>query len=96
MAVTDIAEALTAHDRPYKKAMPLEKVYGILRSMVQNGQLDHNLVEIFIQERVYEKYQQKYGASGGPSPGNSIRKRPIRKNEPISRKIMNAKLPVAS
>ena len=30
MAVTDIAEALTASDRPYKKAMPLETVYRIL------------------------------------------------------------------
>ena len=32
MAVTDIAEALTAKDRPYKKAMPLEQVYKILRT----------------------------------------------------------------
>ncbi len=35
MAVTDIAEALTASDRPYKKAMPLETVYRILRSMAE-------------------------------------------------------------
>ena len=39
MAVTDIAEALTAKDRPYKKAMPLEQVYRILRSMADKKEL---------------------------------------------------------
>ncbi len=56
MAVTDIAEALTATDRPYKKAMPLDNVYRILRAMVQDGNLDHDLVEFFINEKIYERY----------------------------------------
>ena len=59
MAVTDIAEALTASDRPYKKAMPLETVYRILRSMVEGGELDPNLVELFIEKEVYKTYQEK-------------------------------------
>jgi len=59
MAVTDIAEALTASDRPYKKAMPLNVVYKILRSMAKNGELDENLVELFINEDVYGKVQRK-------------------------------------
>ena len=60
MAVTDIAEALTASDRPYKKAMPLETVYRILRSMVEGGELDPNLVELFIEREVYKIYQEKH------------------------------------
>lgn len=56
MAVADIAEALTAADRPYKKAMPLDVVYKILRSMAQNGELDPNLVNLFIENKIYERY----------------------------------------
>jgi HD-GYP domain-containing protein (c-di-GMP phosphodiesterase class II) len=60
MAVTDIAEALTASDRPYKKGMPLSNVYRILRSMSEHQELDQNLVEFFIEEKVYERYKEKY------------------------------------
>jgi HD-GYP domain-containing protein (c-di-GMP phosphodiesterase class II) len=60
MAVTDIAEALTASDRPYKKAMPLETVYRILRSMAEKGELDSSLVELFIEKDVYKIYQEKH------------------------------------
>ena len=60
MAVTDIAEALTASDRPYKKAMPLETVYRILRSMVEGEELDPNLVELFIEKEVYKIYLKKH------------------------------------
>jgi HD-GYP domain-containing protein (c-di-GMP phosphodiesterase class II) len=60
MAVTDIAEALTASDRPYKKAMPLETVYRILRSMAGNGELDNDMVELFINKEIYKIYQEKH------------------------------------
>lgn len=60
MAVTDIAEALTASDRPYKKAMPLETVYRILRSMAEKGELDESLVELFIEKEVYKLYQERH------------------------------------
>jgi HD-GYP domain-containing protein (c-di-GMP phosphodiesterase class II) len=60
MAVTDIVEALTASDRPYKKSMPLSQVYIILRDMAQKSELDHDMVELFINENVYEKYRGKY------------------------------------
>ncbi|MZH40313.1 MAG: GAF domain-containing protein [Nitrospinae bacterium] len=60
MAVTDIAEALTASDRPYKKAMPLETVYRILRSMAEKGELDPNLVDLFIDKEVYKIYQERH------------------------------------
>ncbi len=60
MAVTDITEALTAKDRPYKKAMPLDQVYTILRKMAERNELDHDLVEFFIKEKIYEVYQAQY------------------------------------
>lgn len=66
MAVTDIAEALTAKDRPYKKAMPLKQVYKILKSMVGNNELDRDLVEFFINEKIYEAYQTKYENPDSP------------------------------
>jgi HD-GYP domain-containing protein (c-di-GMP phosphodiesterase class II) len=60
MAVTDIAEALTASDRPYKKAMPLETVHRILGSMAEKGELDPGLVELFIEKDIYKLYQERH------------------------------------
>lgn len=67
LAVTDIAEALTASDRPYKKGMPLEEVHRILGFMVKDGNLDPDLVDLFVKEGVYEKYieELKKNENGG-------------------------------
>jgi len=81
MAVTDVAEALTASDRPYKKAMPLDNVYRILRAMANDNELDHDLVEFFIEEKVYEQYLTQHESSGG---GNGASGKP--KKEPKSLK----------
>jgi len=70
MAVTDVAEALTAADRPYKKAMPLEKVYKILRSMAKNRQLDHDLVELFINDNIYQKYLDQVDSGKSKEPAH--------------------------
>ena len=67
MAVTDIAEALTASDRPYKKAMPLEVVYKILRSMADQEELDRDLVDLFITRNVYGAYKEKYEKESTPA-----------------------------
>ncbi len=53
MAVTDIYDALTANDRPYKKAVPIEKAVEILRDDVKRGGLNKDLVEIFIETKAY-------------------------------------------
>ena len=53
MAIADIYDALTASDRPYKKAMPVEKALDILSGDVKRGQLDAQLFEIFVGARVY-------------------------------------------
>ena len=54
MTIADIYDSLTADDRPYKKAMPVDKAISILKSMAEEGKLDKELVEQFcayIEER---------------------------------------------
>jgi HD-GYP domain-containing protein (c-di-GMP phosphodiesterase class II) len=53
MAISDIYDALTASDRPYKKAMPPEKALDILSQDVKRGQLDSELFEVFVGARVW-------------------------------------------
>ncbi len=53
MAIADIYDALTASDRPYKKAMPAEKALDIVGSEVKRGQLDQELFDVFVQSRVF-------------------------------------------
>jgi len=55
MAIADIFDALTAQDRPYKRAVPIEKVVDILREEARSNKLDADLVELFITEKIYEK-----------------------------------------
>lgn len=55
MTVCDIFDALTASDRPYKKAMPVEKALQILRWEAEEGALDPDIVDLFAESRVYEK-----------------------------------------
>ncbi|HEX7840513.1 MAG TPA: HD domain-containing phosphohydrolase [Kofleriaceae bacterium] len=55
MAISDIYDALTASDRPYKRAMPVEKALDILTSDVQRGQLDADLFDVFLAARVWTR-----------------------------------------
>ncbi|MDX1492724.1 MAG: HD domain-containing phosphohydrolase [Longimicrobiales bacterium] len=55
MTVCDIFDALTASDRPYKKAMPVEKAIQILRWEAEEGMLDTEVVELFAESEVYRK-----------------------------------------
>jgi len=54
LAIADIFDALTAKDRPYKPALPIEKSVSILREDAGNNHLDHDLVELFVTEKAYE------------------------------------------
>jgi HD-GYP domain-containing protein (c-di-GMP phosphodiesterase class II) len=54
MSVADIFDALTASDRPYKKAVPLEKALDILGFEVKDQHLDADLVKIFAEAKVWE------------------------------------------
>jgi HD-GYP domain-containing protein (c-di-GMP phosphodiesterase class II) len=55
MSVADIYDALTASDRPYKKAVPVERALDILEYSVKDGHLDTDLVRIFKEARVWER-----------------------------------------
>jgi HD-GYP domain-containing protein (c-di-GMP phosphodiesterase class II) len=63
MAVSDIFDALTASDRPYKKAVPLEKALDILGLEVRDNHIDGDLVRIFVEARVWAGVGT--GAPGG-------------------------------
>jgi len=45
IAVADIYDALVADDRPYKRPIPREKAFDIMRGMVKDGNIDGRLVE---------------------------------------------------
>jgi HD-GYP domain-containing protein (c-di-GMP phosphodiesterase class II) len=55
MTVSDIFDALSASDRPYKRALPVEKALDILKFEVKDGLLDPLLVDLFIEAKCYEK-----------------------------------------
>ena len=58
MTIADIFDALTASDRPYKRAVPAESALNILSSEVKDGMLDADLFQIFHEARVYEEKDQ--------------------------------------
>ncbi|MEK7700858.1 MAG: HD domain-containing phosphohydrolase [candidate division NC10 bacterium] len=55
MTIADIYDALTAGDRPYKSAIPMDKALDILNQERRAGRLDSALLDLFIEARVYER-----------------------------------------
>ena len=53
MTISDIFDALTATDRPYKRAVPLDRALDILRDEAADGMLDEHLLQSFIDARVF-------------------------------------------
>lgn len=60
LGIADIFEALTAGDRPYKKAMPLSQTLSILGRMKLENHIDPDLFDVFIWEKVYQRYADEY------------------------------------
>lgn len=60
VAIADIFEALTAADRPYKKAMPLSLALTILGRMKEDNHIDPDLFDVFIHNKLYKKYAEEY------------------------------------
>jgi len=60
MGIADVFEALTAADRPYKKAMSLSLALTILGRMKLDNHIDPDLFNVFIHEKVYEEYAKQY------------------------------------
>ena len=59
MALADVFDSLTAGDRPYKPAIPLERALQIIGYMAKDGELDPDIVELFMEEKVWEKLNLK-------------------------------------
>jgi HD-GYP domain-containing protein (c-di-GMP phosphodiesterase class II) len=51
MTIADIFDALTASDRPYKKALPVERALDILADEVKRGLVDASLFGVFVEAR---------------------------------------------
>jgi len=55
MTIADIFDALTASDRPYKKAVPIDRALSIIESEVHAGKCDAQLFRVFVDGEVYKK-----------------------------------------
>ena len=60
IGIADIFEALTARDRPYKKGKTLSESLNILGKMKEGGHIDPDLFDVFIRNKLYQKYAQEY------------------------------------
>jgi HD-GYP domain-containing protein (c-di-GMP phosphodiesterase class II) len=60
MGVADIFEALTAKDRPYKKAKTLSESLTILGRMALDNHIDPDVFNLFIREKVYLRYAEMF------------------------------------
>ncbi len=59
MTIADIFDALTASDRPYKRALPIERALDIIRMEAKDGMLDSSLVDLMVESGVYRKVLEK-------------------------------------
>ena len=60
MAIADIFEALTAADRPYKKAKTLTDSLKIMGFMVKDQHIDPELFRLFLEAGVYREYADRF------------------------------------
>lgn len=60
LAIADIFEALTAHDRPYKDANSLNQSMKILSFMAKDNELDKDLIKFFVEKNLHLAYANKY------------------------------------
>jgi HD-GYP domain-containing protein (c-di-GMP phosphodiesterase class II) len=62
MTISDIYDALTATDRPYKRAVSCDRALDILRMEADEGMLDPVLLDAFVGARVYDAVER--GSAG--------------------------------
>jgi HD-GYP domain-containing protein (c-di-GMP phosphodiesterase class II) len=54
MTISDIYDALTARDRPYKRAVPTERALDIIGQEVKSQLLDPILFQLFLEAKIYQ------------------------------------------
>lgn len=57
MTISDIFDALAASDRPYKKAVPVERAIQILEMEMKDGNIDENLFKLFCEAKVWDRWK---------------------------------------
>jgi HD-GYP domain-containing protein (c-di-GMP phosphodiesterase class II) len=60
MAIADIFEALTASDRPYKKAKKLSEAVKILSFMNKDAHIDSDLFKLFLTAGIWKQYADRF------------------------------------
>jgi HD-GYP domain-containing protein (c-di-GMP phosphodiesterase class II) len=63
IAIADVFEALTAADRPYKRAKTVAESLAILGQMKVSGHVDPDLFDVFLRERVWLDYAHRFLAA---------------------------------
>jgi len=53
MTISDIYDALTASDRPYKPALPVDRALDILHREASAGKLDADLLQVFVESNAW-------------------------------------------
>ncbi len=61
LAIVDIFEALTAKDRPYKPAIPIDRAIQIVQEDVNRGALNAGLWNLFLEKRLYTLFSDETG-----------------------------------
>jgi HD-GYP domain-containing protein (c-di-GMP phosphodiesterase class II) len=65
MTISDIYDALSAFDRPYKMSVPEARALDILRDEARHGKIDAELLDVFIDAKIYEM-TRKQPRGGAP------------------------------
>ena len=60
LVVADIFEALTASDRPYKKAKPISVAVNIMHKMALDEHIDMDVFMLFVQSETHIRYAKAY------------------------------------
>lgn len=60
LAIADIFDALTASDRPYKKAKTLSESLKIMSFMRNDKHIDAKLFDLFLTSGVFSEFAEKY------------------------------------
>jgi HD-GYP domain-containing protein (c-di-GMP phosphodiesterase class II) len=68
MTISDIFDALTATDRPYKRAVPYERALDILGMEAKDGMIDGDLLAAFTEARVYESVMSEWRVTPSRMP----------------------------
>ncbi len=58
MTIADIYDALTARDRPYKRAVATERALDILNYEIESNHVDPDLVRVFIEAKIYREQEK--------------------------------------